>query len=1419
MDVLYSTLSSKLSVIPKDLIPVVAIGLIVIAVVLIIISFVVCVAYINSNPKIMQKVDNALTRDAILKKNSDTNQNILNGPVAVEQLPAISGRCGEILTMWGVLNAGPITKAFIKTLDIIKASTYDIRWRYKLPCFAVVGEPQSGKSTLLNNLQMENFASEDFEVDRYWKVFKKGAIFEFPNIERENKSAFWSFVGDLLKFIRPRRPLDGIIITLSAEKLMMSGANIPQQSRDMFERIFHLQKEINFRLPIYIVVTKMDTIPGFQEMVMSMNSNDLQQIFGWSSPYSLDSAFSTEWIKEIFSTVDNGIRKAIFHFAKNNQINRTLEKAVLFKGYFQKLKPSLFEYLQTMFRTHNPQDGLMLRGVYFVGRPQAIAETSPGFVEVSALTPGINVDASQNHLHDTGLYFIQDLFNDKIFKESNLAYPIHLHSLSMSKNEYRNKAIFAGSTIVLSVGWFVGNSGLKNNLNNYYQTMVSVKHSLEQIRELEETLHTSEDQTAINKKAAALLQNMPTVNCGDLFSIFVPQSWFSDIGQNLQTTVELVFDAIVVKAMYIDLNFNTKNILISSANSKKPQTQKRDLFDVSTFESFNKLKDFIKNVQNVKKIGSQYNSLRRLTSGDHIADITENLFKDKIDIASDVKQHVPNKKILPPQFHLSDFQTNIESSLTQTFSAFLKDALDPLVCKVLANVVSDINRLDNAGKNAQIHYDVQDLARLYNKIELVEDIFNNKNFAWIRGGSFYPIAEYETILQDIQRLNVISDGHFKSMSELADSEFFKYKEELRQYSSSMTGAILTEMSPSEEFLQLKQELKILLDLPFVCVVPAGHYTSEISTDKFLMWDIRRLKDLTDLIDKYNEFSEKMPDGMRSKYFDQFKSIAKKCFYPTIKEMIGNAEILDDLPMSTSRNLLESCYQKQAKNIRNASIALPKIIKLLDEIIDEDNQKDFGFSHLIISQYTLLLEKIDALFNLEKPYSTHAAMFDNWNGQGNPKFMNLNNSENVRQYLKAQFDRIRFLAKDLAAPIIDLLTIPTILEKVRNKGLINKWKEIITSVDDYENQKPGNSISALETFITDNLSKVSLDSFDDKGELSSISQNEGDYFLSKRSTVAKSLMSRAEIVQYDKAVAMYNNLAMVFNEDLAGKFPFGKSDEDATIQDIKDFIELYDSIDLSMLQTLEKHQKQKGISNDAINFVKSLQSMIPFLKLWMNHTQTSDPSSCPICFNVLLRPFPEQEAMTSSVIDRIVRINNSTVADNANAAFFNGNKIDVTFGWVASADEQPNANQTAGQLTVNRNQATFSYVGKWAMFKLIEQHKIGTGISYPNGVVLQFEVPIVDSSAGNKPGTSKMVFKITPMRRVEDKLSPIAWPHFPDKAPNLYRKNSKPAKPSSDMSENHDIEESSTPATSTPAPQNVTSKNFDIEQGIFDVQEI
>ncbi|MDR0581048.1 MAG: hypothetical protein LBG04_02965 [Holosporaceae bacterium] len=1352
-------LSSKVSLIPKELMPAISFGLIIAAFILIFVFFMICVAYINAKPKPVIKRDD--------KKSGKTE--VVPAKIRHEDLPIISGRIGEFLTLLGVLNAGPVTKIFFKVLEIMKNSTYDIRWRYKLPCFLLTGPDGSGKSTLVDSLNFEHLAADVSAVNSMWKLFQNGAIFELPRMDSsENISKFWSFIGELFIFIRPRRPLDGIILTLPADMLLSDAFDIEKHSREMFEKIFQFQRDVNFRLPIYLIITKMDMVSGFSEFSHFLNDNAKQQIFGWSCPHSIGSAFSTGWISEIFQTISEGIRKAILNFSKEKKISGDLEQAILFEYNINNIKSSLTRYLHSMFQSHNPEDGLLLRGVYFVGRQKQVDLVSAEIVRPSALSPNTNL--SFNNSYNDNLYFVQDLFKEKIFKEYNIAYPIRINAIDMNQTEQRNKIVMAVGSTIAALGWFWGNNHIKEKIHEYYLSMTSIKTIMKKIQYLEKNLKGEEDQALINKQAIILLKNIPTLNRFSLFSIFVPQSWFSNLRKEMLETIGLVFDSVIIRAMYIDINMNIKNMLRNIPDNLGALEKKKDLFNIDTFASFQRLREFVKQSCDIERVSGEYNVIRQLEDRKSVADLTSTLFKENFNIADEVKNRVPNKKLIPPKFDIAIFREKIESNLRTIFAAFLNDVLDVTVEKILQSVVQDIDRILEVSRNPALHYSVKDLAKMYGKTLLVVDILKNKNFLWISSDHFAPCPEYSKLMTMLKASSVVGDDCIRELIKTGEVEFHKFKSRLLGYETKLTGKLLSSdiRTVSVGFDNFQKEIQSILDQSFIRTSFNGQLITSILEDKMLIWDLKQLKELTASIDKYYEFSENMPPNMRAQFFDMYKIIARKCFYPIIDSMLGSAQIFDDIPLGHSRDLMENAYKRQAANIRNASFALPKIAKILDDIQEEDNSKDLGFSSMIVSQYETLLERVDALFNQEKPYSAEHAVFDNWNGDKTPQYLDIDSAEELRQYLTAQFGRIRFLAKDLASPVVDILTMPCFIERVKNRPMLNKWKEIISNVDAYESKKPGNSIAALESFISESLSKISIDSFDEQGEIKTISQTKGDYFLSKRSDVATSLLSRADAIKYEQAANSYEKINKFFNANLAKKFPFGKFDQDASLKDIENYVNLYEQNMRTSVDILKRNRDNRKISNHALEFLDSMNDkLIPFLKTWISHSKMSDANSALVSFNVQARPSPDLEALTSSVMDRELLVDNLQIADNANFIFFNGNKVDMVFKWVASSDEKPYEKGASGNLLIKGTEATFSYAGKWALFRMIEENKINSDTESPGGVLLQLNVPIVDASKRNALLSAKMIVKITPMSKDGDKVSPMAWPVFPESCPNLH----------------------------------------------------
>lgn len=185
------------------------------------------------------------------------------------------------------------------------------RFLYELPWFMVVGSPGDGKTTALLNTglqfplaeQMEQtsriltvpgggtlhcdwwFTNEAVLIDtagRYARHDDGGEV----SAAQRNAGEWQGFLG-LLRKHRPGAPLNGVILTLNvADLTAQSPAERLAACAALRARLADLRETLGIRFPVYLVVTKMDLLPGFSDYFRTLTSHLRAQIWGFSLPYS-----------------------------------------------------------------------------------------------------------------------------------------------------------------------------------------------------------------------------------------------------------------------------------------------------------------------------------------------------------------------------------------------------------------------------------------------------------------------------------------------------------------------------------------------------------------------------------------------------------------------------------------------------------------------------------------------------------------------------------------------------------------------------------------------------------------------------------------------------------------------------------------------------------------------------------------------------------------------------------------------------------------------------------------------------------------------------------------------------------------------------------------------------------------------------
>ena len=143
---------------------------------------------------------------------------------------------------------------------------------YRLPWYVVVGERGAGKSTMLRASGMRPGRREDDALDpagrsppRWW--FGDDAVLFETTIGDATDNAHWPLLLRRLKRVRSHCPINGIVVVVSASRIADKEAGDACRSEAVRARIADAYKVFKRRVPVYVLVTHGDRLPGFEAFV------------------------------------------------------------------------------------------------------------------------------------------------------------------------------------------------------------------------------------------------------------------------------------------------------------------------------------------------------------------------------------------------------------------------------------------------------------------------------------------------------------------------------------------------------------------------------------------------------------------------------------------------------------------------------------------------------------------------------------------------------------------------------------------------------------------------------------------------------------------------------------------------------------------------------------------------------------------------------------------------------------------------------------------------------------------------------------------------------------------------------------------------------------------------------------------------
>ena len=495
-----------------------------------------------------------------------------------------------ILRQWFPATAPGMAESFREAMRRLRDKLPEWGFRYKVPWYVLVGESGSGKTSIANAISgMTPDIVEGGPGGEYaprWLLLQEAVLIDLPGsafLSTEppatapestlrlfpkatpgkglsaDRNALSSFLRLSARY-RPRQPLNGVILTIPATELL-EGSSDPEHPHrlthiaDLAQRLDQMQIVTGLSMPVYVLVTKCDAVTGFTSYSRSFfresasnrsaqnghaSDETFDNLFGWSNPHLLDSAFSPAWVDEAFDDTNEVLLRRQLEMLAESKTVADADGVFLFPFELERLRVPLQILLDCVFRTTAYHSSHLLRGIYFCGLESTADSGGPG----AAASQSTDLVVSGQFLDGASdrILFVRHLFEFKVFAERYLATPVAPRRFTGNRSVLVAQIVACALVLILSIGsiraWHRLSSLQATRINPVLQS-----------------LSITLDGIAVSSGASVtpavdLFNSLGAARQNEYYSLAFPASYLdlSGVHRNLRQTLEGTFEIVVLRS-------------------------------------------------------------------------------------------------------------------------------------------------------------------------------------------------------------------------------------------------------------------------------------------------------------------------------------------------------------------------------------------------------------------------------------------------------------------------------------------------------------------------------------------------------------------------------------------------------------------------------------------------------------------------------------------------------------------------------------------------------------------------------------------------------------------------------------------------------------------------------------------------------
>ncbi|MDH4584389.1 type VI secretion system protein ImpL [Pseudomonas sp. BN415] len=1201
--------------------------------------------------------------------------------------------------------------------------------RYQTPWLLLVGDPREG-SQLCIDWQLTP-SDRPAWFGRWW-ADPDGSLLVVPQglfLPEEGGTApafAWRRLLGMLLRLRGQRPLDGVIWTIPLARLL-DDVQLATDAIAVRRRFGEMLQRLGLSLPVHVLVTGLEELPGFQELVAALPEEGRERALGWSSPYALEAGWQGYWLDDALDQVVQAVQASILEVgALKGELGEDLYRL---PGQLDGLRGNLRALLEPVFQGNAQGEAARLRGLYLSSTQALSSDAEPWALSASDLPPARGV-------------FSRALWRQRFLAEQGLAQAVP----RILRLRQRWQQVVAGTAAVVGAFWLLG--------------MLWVWHDGQRdARELARVLQVAQNSHVVLKDPARseeqarrnllgfwrLLQDAPRWHFA---SVVFPTSWFSSLDGRMDNVLRSMARSEALHPLAQMQRVELDKLLAIRSSDRRTNVEgeqpeewpnyvkARNLaYGASSLEQQNRL--FADTLSGDKGVLEPLAQLGNSALGLELntADLRRRSYYDRALRGLGGPGLAPLDLKAQRQPLSEQFQALMKLWLTQYFLAdnFVRPA---------GYLKLHLGNLQAGQGNT-----LAELEEINSLIDNLEDLLALTNSAWSHSNGEELVPGYRNLMETVRQSSLLGPV----MEQNLNTEAIRLRKGFhgQWIADAGTSANLLQRQAGgtlmlqEHIGALAKAIKGLLKRDFVAVA-LRRDAVEPDTRALRYVDARALTQAQSFVDGYHAYVGQELAQIPPDYREGMLKAAGEAAARAIWASLSASEIRP--PGSAGKAF--DVPAEQAGQVLSALVELDRT--------DLAGALQSQLTHMAMTDIQSSLANIDAL-----PVFTQRFDIHQWDGGRNLGLQLFRSSDvqDLKNGLRQQFAVIQSTTEG-AAPALAWLREQRGLSAAE-QALLSRLAALSDEMIKYKAQNPTSSPALFEQLVSRDFIEMDLATCTQVLSTAVLSGGNGD--LARRTRVLQEQAAqRCSQLQQQRAAQAWNDLADYFNQYLAGRFPFAYSlqSDDADPARVQHLVELIDS----RLAQAEEGLKWSNASDRpaAEDFLTRLKQA----RTWLGPLFLRDPSGAlGVELDVRWRTDRDDERGADQVIAWGLHAGDRQIGYPGEAQRLRwnvGEPVQLLLRWAKDGSQQPSIDPLQPSMAVADLEAGWEYRGPWALLRLMRSHVVlqrQPSMDYTD-FPLTLQVPVRGAPSGNQQA---LMFMRLSLMTQGGKL-PLSIQPLPVKAP-------------------------------------------------------